>query len=160
MRSKHDCAHERARALDLGSAGPADDRVDVRLADGTFGRGTFRPARARCFEAVDLRDGGLRWADRVSQRHCQRQWSDRRRPTGLDARDQTGVDAAILMLDGSPKSLSGVMPPSRFEGDRADPAAPMQPGARKLSTPGRLRKSRFSAVGLMPDGASTYRTCW
>jgi enolase len=79
--------------------------VEVRLASGASGtrdRAGRRFAGSR--EAIDLRDGGTRFAGG---------WTSPRRPptsegpdlealAGRDASDQAGIDAALVALDGSP----------------------------------------------------------
>ena len=86
------------------SRGRPTIEVEVRLADGTSGRGIAPAGASRgSLEAVDLRDGGAT----LGGMGVNRAIDNVNGPiagalAGLDARDQTGVDTAILALDGSP----------------------------------------------------------
>ena len=86
------------------SRGRPTIEVEVRLADGTSGRGIAPAGASRgSLEAVDLRDGG----STLGGMGVNRAIDNVNGPiagalAGLDARDQTGVDTAILALDGSP----------------------------------------------------------
>ncbi len=86
------------------SRGRPTVEAEVHLADGTFGRAIAPAGASRgTNEAIDLRDGGpalggldvLHAVANVNGEiaHC---------IAGLDARDQAGVDAALIALDGTP----------------------------------------------------------
>jgi enolase len=78
--------------------------VDVMLRGGAFGR-SIAPAGASTGsgEAVDLRDGGSAFGGldvRQALRHVEAEIAPAM--TGRDARDQAGIDAALIALDGTP----------------------------------------------------------
>jgi enolase len=92
------------------SRGRPTIEVDVLLADGTRGRGIAPAGASRgSLEAIDLRDGGAVLGGLgVSRAVANVNGPIAAALVGLDARDQSGVDAAIIALDRSPtKALLG-----------------------------------------------------
>jgi enolase len=93
------------RALRIwDSRGRPTIEVDVRLADGTAGRGIAPAGASRgSFEAVDLRDGGLALGGfGVERAVINVHTVIAGALIGLEATDQSGVDAALIALDGTP----------------------------------------------------------
>ncbi|MFI0938259.1 phosphopyruvate hydratase [Streptomyces sp. NPDC021020] len=93
-----------ARAV-LDSRGNPTVEVDVVLADGSLGRAAVPSgASTGAREAVELRDGDPeRWHGKGVDRavaHVKGEIADA--VTGRDARDQAGLDAALVALDGTP----------------------------------------------------------
>jgi enolase len=78
--------------------------VEVRLADGTLGRGIAPAGASRgSFEAIDLRDGGPALGGFGIERAVANvDTVIAGALIGLDATDQNGVDAALIALDGTP----------------------------------------------------------
>lgn len=93
----------RAREI-LDSRGNPTIEADVELAGGAIGRAAV-PSGASTgeFEALELRDGGDRYGGKGVQQAI-RNVHETLAPAvlGLDAFDQTGVDRAMLELDGTP----------------------------------------------------------
>jgi len=89
----------------IDSRGNPTVEVDVRLADGSFGRAAVPSgASTGAYEAVELRDGD-------AKRYCGKgvlkavknvNKSIGPKLIGLDARDQEGIDALMIKLDGTP----------------------------------------------------------
>jgi enolase len=95
-------ADVRARMI-LDSRGNPTVEADVRLDDGTVGRAAV-PSGASTgeFEAVELRDGGDRWAGKGVDRavaHVNERIAGA--VAGRDPEDQAGLDATLRDLDGS-----------------------------------------------------------
>jgi enolase len=88
----------------LDSRGNPTVEVDVRLASGHFGRAIVPSgASTGVHEAVELRDGGTEWGGKgVSNAvaNVNGELADIAR--GRDARDQQGLDEALIDLDGTP----------------------------------------------------------
>jgi enolase len=88
----------------LDSRGNPTVEVDVLLKSGAAGRAAV-PSGASTgeFEAVELRDGGERWAGKgVSKavEHVNGELADA--VTGMDPADQAALDRAMIELDGTP----------------------------------------------------------
>jgi enolase len=86
------------------SRGRPTVEVDVRLADGSLGRGVAPAGASRgSREAVDLRDGGARFGGQgVSRALAGIAGEIAPALLGLDAADQAGIDARLVALDGTP----------------------------------------------------------
>ncbi len=92
----------------LDSRGNPTVEVEVLLDDGSFARAAVPSgASTGAFEAVELRDGGKRYAGKGVAKAVAGV-VDRIGPelTGLDADDQRLVDQAMLGLDGTPNKAS------------------------------------------------------
>jgi enolase len=93
----------RGRAV-LDSRGNPTVEVDVRLESGALGRATVPSgASTGVHEAVELRDGGASWGGKGVDKavgNVNGEIADA--VAGRDARDQAGIDAALIELDGSP----------------------------------------------------------
>ncbi|MEO8738583.1 MAG: phosphopyruvate hydratase [Casimicrobiaceae bacterium] len=92
------------------SRGRPTIEVGVRLTDGAVGRGIAPAGASRgSLEALDLRDGGAKLGGLdVARAVANVNGPIAAAIAGLDARDQSGVDAAMLALDASPtKSMLG-----------------------------------------------------
>jgi enolase len=88
----------------LDSRGNPTVEVDVALASGARGRAAV-PSGASTgqFEAVELRDGGSAWSGKgVAKAVAYVNGEIARAVTGLDALDQSGLDQALIELDGTP----------------------------------------------------------
>ena len=88
----------------LDSRGNPTVEVEIGLDSGAFGAAAV-PSGASTgeHEAVELRDGGDAWVGKGVGRavaHVNGEIADR--ITGLDARDQRAIDAAMIELDGTP----------------------------------------------------------
>jgi enolase len=88
----------------LDSRGNPTVEVDVRLESGALGRAAVPSgASTGAHEAVELRDGGPEWGGKGVTRavaHVNGELASAVR--GRDARDQTGLDAALIERDGTP----------------------------------------------------------
>ncbi|MFN0160226.1 MAG: phosphopyruvate hydratase [Burkholderiales bacterium] len=86
------------------SRGRPTVEVDVKLADGSFGRGIAPAGASRgTREAVDLRDQGKRLGGfDVSAAVSNVNGEIAHFLNGRDATDQAGIDAALIALDGTP----------------------------------------------------------
>jgi enolase len=86
------------------SRGRPTVEVEVRLADGTMGRGIAPAGASRgSFEAIDLRDGGPALGGfGVERAVANVDAAIAAALVGLDATDQGGIDAALIALDGTP----------------------------------------------------------
>ena len=86
------------------SRGRPTVEVEVRLADGTTGRGIAPAGASRgSFEAIDLRDGGRAFGGfGVERAVVNAATLIAAALLGRDATDQSGVDAALIALDGTP----------------------------------------------------------
>ena len=88
----------------LDSRGNPTVEVDVRLESGALGRAAVPSgASTGAHEAVELRDGGPEWGGKGVTRavaHVNGELASAIR--GRDARDQTGLDAALIERDGTP----------------------------------------------------------
>jgi enolase len=88
----------------LDSRGNPTVEVDVRLESGALGRAAVPSgASTGAHEAVELRDGGSEWGGKGVARavaHVNGELASAVR--GRDARDQTGLDAALIERDGTP----------------------------------------------------------
>ena len=86
------------------SRGRPTVEVDVRLADGSTGRGMAPAGASRgTREAIDLRDGGSKLGGLDVQgavAHVNGEIAALLK--GRDAQDQAGIDAALIALDGTP----------------------------------------------------------
>ncbi len=92
------------------SRGRPTVEVEIVLADGSIGRAAAPAGASRgSNEAVDLRDGGSgldRWGVSAALRGIEEVIAPRL--TGMSVEDQSGIDAALLDLDGTPqKSILG-----------------------------------------------------
>src|SRR5215207_6829332 len=89
----------------LDSRGNPTIECDVRLADGSFGRAAV-PSGASTGEreAVELRDGDAKRYGGKGVRKAVENVAKHIAPgvQGRDARDQAGLDARLIELDGSP----------------------------------------------------------
>jgi enolase len=88
----------------LDSRGNPTVEVEVRLESGVTGRAIVPSgASTGVHEAVELRDGGADWAGKgVTQAVANVNGELAKLVRGRDARDQEGLDRAMLELDGSP----------------------------------------------------------
>jgi len=95
----------------LDSRGNPTLEVDVLLDDGSFGRAAVPSgASTGSMEAVELRDGDATVYGGKSVRIAVQNVNDRiaEHLRGMDSRDQTRIDSAMIELDGTPdKSLLG-----------------------------------------------------
>ena len=92
----------------LDSRGNPTVEVEVSLVSGAFGRAAV-PSGASTgqFEAVELRDGGDRFAGKgVGSAVANVNTVIRELLVGFDALDQRGIDHAMLLLDGTPNVAS------------------------------------------------------
>ncbi len=88
----------------LDSRGTPTVEAEVHLARGGFGRsGVPSGASTGALEAIELRDGGHRWAGKGVSKAVANV-NDVIAPAlqGHDATDQEGIDQAMLLLDGTP----------------------------------------------------------
>ncbi len=95
--------HVTARRI-WDSRGRPTVEVDVTLADGSVGRGIAPAGASRgSREAVDRRDGGSAFGG-LDVQQARRGVQDEIAPLliGRDVRDQPGIDAALIALDGTP----------------------------------------------------------
>jgi enolase len=88
----------------LDSRGNPTVEVDVRLESGAWGTAIVPSgASTGVHEAVELRDGGSEWGGKgVTQAVANVNGELREVVAGLDAADQTGLDAALVAADGTP----------------------------------------------------------
>jgi enolase len=88
----------------LDSRGNPTVEVDVRLESGAFGRAIVPSgASTGIHEAVELRDGGAEWGGKgVTHAVANVNGEIADAVRGRDARDQSGLDATLVDLDGSP----------------------------------------------------------
>ena len=88
----------------LDSRGNPTVEVDVRLDSGTLGRAAVPSgASTGVHEAVELRDGGEDWGGKgVTQAVANVNGELADAVRGRDARDQEGLDRALIDLDGTP----------------------------------------------------------
>jgi enolase len=88
----------------LDSRGNPTVEVDVRLESGALGRAAVPSgASTGVHEAVELRDGGSEWGGKgVSKAVANVNGELAAAVVGRDARDQAGLDAALIELDGTP----------------------------------------------------------
>jgi len=88
----------------LDSRGNPTVEVDVHLEGGGFGRaGVPSGASTGAHEAVELRDGGARYQGKGVQKAVDAVNGEiLEHIGGLDARDQLGIDAAMIALDATP----------------------------------------------------------
>src|SRR5437762_4980376 len=88
----------------LDSRGNPTVEVDVRLESGALGRAAVPSgASTGVHEAIELRDGGPEWGGKGVTRAVANVNSELAEAVrGRDARDQTGLDAALIERDGSP----------------------------------------------------------
>ncbi len=88
----------------LDSRGNPTVEVDVRLEDGSFGRaGVPSGASTGAHEAVELRDGGRRYGGKGVQKAVTAVNGELFDALcGLDAEEQTRIDAMMCALDGTP----------------------------------------------------------
>jgi enolase len=88
----------------VDSRGNPTVEVDVLLEDGSFGRAAVPSgASTGAYEAVELRDGGKAWAGKgVTKALAAVNGEIADALVGLDAEDQSEVDAAMIALDGTP----------------------------------------------------------
>jgi enolase 1/2/3 len=86
------------------SRGNPTVEVDVRLDSGALGRAAVPSgASTGAHEAVELRDGGSEWSGKgVSKAVANANGEIAAAVTGREARDQTGLDTALIELDGTP----------------------------------------------------------
>jgi enolase len=95
--------HVHARQV-LDSRGNPTVEVDVRLADGAFGRAAVPSgASTGTHEAVELRDGGERWMGKgVTTAVANVNGEIAALLSGRDADDHAAIDQALVELDGTP----------------------------------------------------------
>jgi enolase len=88
----------------VDSRGNPTVEVDVLLEDGSFGRAAVPSgASTGAYEAVELRDGGKAWAGKgVTKAIDAVNGEIADALVGLDAEDQSEVDAVMIALDGTP----------------------------------------------------------
>jgi len=88
----------------LDSRGNPTVEVDVHLAGGAFGRAQVPSgASTGAHEAVELRDGGTRYHGKGVQKAVNSVNGEIiEHLSGMDARDQLGIDSALISLDGTP----------------------------------------------------------
>jgi enolase len=88
----------------VDSRGNPTVEVDVLLEDGSFGRAAVPSgASTGAYEAVELRDGGKPWAGKgVTKAIDAVNGEIADALTGMDAEDQSEIDAAMIALDGTP----------------------------------------------------------
>jgi enolase 1/2/3 len=88
----------------LDSRGNPTVEVDVRLESGAFGRAAVPSgASTGVHEAVEVRDGGSAWGGKgVTRAVASVNGEIAGRLAGFDARDQVGLDGALIELDGTP----------------------------------------------------------
>ena len=89
----------------LDSRGNPTIEVDVELEDGAAGRAAVPSgASTGSHEAIELRDGDKQRFSGKGVQHAVANVNDRIAPvvTGMDADDQSGLDAAMIELDGTP----------------------------------------------------------
>ena len=88
----------------LDSRGNPTVEVDVRLQSGHLGRAIVPSgASTGVHEAVELRDGGTEWGGKgVAAAVANVNGEIAAAATGRDARDQEGLDRALIDLDGTP----------------------------------------------------------
>jgi enolase len=88
----------------VDSRGNPTVEVDVRLGSGALGRAAIPSgASTGAHEAVELRDGGAEWAGKgVSQAVANVNGELADAVRGRDAADQSGLDRAMIELDGTP----------------------------------------------------------
>jgi enolase len=95
--------HVHARQI-LDSRGNPTVEVEVSLKSGSHGRAAV-PSGASTgeFEATELRDGGEQWVGKgVTRAVANVNGELAQAVTGLDASDQSGLDQAMIELDGTP----------------------------------------------------------
>jgi len=92
-----------ARSI-VDSRGNPTVEVDVLLEDGSFGRAAVPSgASTGAYEAVELRDGGRPWLGKgVTKAVDAVNGEIAEALTGLDAEEQSEIDAAMIALDGTP----------------------------------------------------------
>jgi enolase len=88
----------------VDSRGNPTVEVDVLLEDGSFGRAAVPSgASTGAYEAVELRDGGAAWAGKgVTKAIGAVNGEIAEALVGLDAEDQSEIDATMIALDGTP----------------------------------------------------------
>src|SRR4051794_40372596 len=88
----------------LDSRGNPTVEVDVTLDSGAVGRaGVPSGASTGAHEAVELRDGGGEWSEKgVSRAVANVNGELAELVVGREANDQSGLDAAMIALDGTP----------------------------------------------------------
>ena len=88
----------------VDSRGNPTVEVDVLLEDGSFGRAAVPSgASTGAYEAVELRDGGKLWAGKgVTKAIDAVNGEIADALTGMDAEDQSEIDATMIALDGTP----------------------------------------------------------
>jgi enolase len=92
----------------IDSRGNPTVEADVYLSDGTMGRAAVPSgASTGSGEALELRDGGDQWVGKgVSKAVANINGAIRERLQGFDASDQSGLDAALIELDGTENKAS------------------------------------------------------
>jgi enolase len=88
----------------VDSRGNPTVEVDVLLEDGSFGRAAVPSgASTGAYEAVELRDGGAAWVGKgVTKAIGAVNGEIAEALVGLDAEDQSEIDATMIALDGTP----------------------------------------------------------
>jgi enolase len=88
----------------VDSRGNPTVEVDVLLEDGSFGRAAVPSgASTGAYEAVELRDGGKAWAGKGVTKAIEAVNGEIADALiGLDAEDQSEIDAVMIALDGTP----------------------------------------------------------
>ena len=92
----------------IDSRGNPTVEADVYLEDGTMGRAAVPSgASTGSGEALELRDGGDQWVGKgVSKAVANINGAISERLAGFDASDQSGLDAALIELDGTENKAS------------------------------------------------------
>ena len=92
----------------IDSRGNQTVEADVYLEDGTMGRAAVPSgASTGSGEALELRDGGDQWVGKgVSKAVANINGAISERLAGFDASDQSGLDAALIELDGTENKAS------------------------------------------------------
>ena len=152
------------------SRGRPTVEVEVVNEDGTSGIGIAPAGASRgTREAVELRDGGHRF-NGLDVQHAIAGIEREIAPAlvGRDPRDQAGIDAMLIALDGTPNksrlggntliatSLAVLHAAAAIE-RAAVVAIPRGRGPRAACP---CRRSRSSVAALTPGGAWTCRTSW
>jgi len=150
------------------SRGRPTVEAEVTLACGTVAR-AIAPAGASTGsgEALELRDGGTRFGGLDVAKALGSMREIASSLEGLDARDQVGIDARLVALDGTPNRsrLGGnaivaasmaVLHAAASAGGQ--PCGAISPASGRCAC--RCPKCRSSAAARMPRGASMCRTSW
>ena len=126
----------------LDSRGNPTVEAEVTLADGSFGRAIV-PSGASTgeFEAVELRDGdAARYQGKGVEKAVAHVNNEAREAVlGLDARNQRGVDSALIAADGTPNK--GKLGANAILGVSLATARAAAASARASALPGRPQRA-------------------